>query len=207
MHSGLNPAVRRIEAFASLSRKAAGSQGSALSRTPQSPELLLETRCPPRVSTQTYKKGKTVPSDGLSHERPMAAGYFARCGERLFFLFWLIPVKRPESKGVFRILRDATQGSALRTRGLLKKAGENFISPAGGMVPHFVPGAGPYGIRKYPCGVFSRKAVTDLLGQVINGTHIHFVPGAGRSHFSRRISGCCSSHASSASTMIVLKSS
>ncbi len=33
----------------------------------------------------------------------------------------------------FRVLRDTAQGSALRTRSLLKKAGENFISPAGGM--------------------------------------------------------------------------
>ena len=36
-----------------------------------------------------------------------------------------------EAKRGFRILRDATQGSALRTRSLLKKAGENFISPTG----------------------------------------------------------------------------
>ena len=27
----------------------------------------------------------------------------------------------------------------------------------------------PYGFRKYPGGVFSRKAVADLLGQVMNG--------------------------------------
>ena len=27
----------------------------------------------------------------------------------------------------------------------------------------------PYGFRKYPGGVFSRKAVADLLGQAING--------------------------------------
>ncbi len=38
---------------------------------------------------------------------------------------------RREAKGVFRHLRMATQGSALRTRSLLKKAGENFISPTG----------------------------------------------------------------------------
>ena len=29
--------------------------------------------------------GKTVPKDGLSHERTLCAEYFARCGERLFF--------------------------------------------------------------------------------------------------------------------------
>lgn len=35
-----------------------------------------------------------------------------------------------------------------------------------------VPRKGPYGIRKYPCGVFSRKAVADLLGQAMNGERI-----------------------------------
>mgnify|MGYP000818284398 CR=1 FL=1 len=32
-----------------------------------------------------------------------------------------------------------------------------------------VPRKGPYGIKKYPCGVFSRKAVADLFGQAMNG--------------------------------------
>ena len=32
-----------------------------------------------------------------------------------------------ESIGEFRILRDAAQGSALRTRSLSRKAGESFI--------------------------------------------------------------------------------
>ena len=40
-----------------------------------------------KTTNQTNKKGKTVRKDGLSHERPMAAEYFARCGERLFFCF------------------------------------------------------------------------------------------------------------------------
>ncbi|EOQ35310.1 hypothetical protein HMPREF1526_02771, partial [Butyricicoccus pullicaecorum 1.2] len=31
--------------------------------------------------------GKTVPKDGLFHERTLCAEYFARCGERLFFCF------------------------------------------------------------------------------------------------------------------------
>ena len=39
--------------------------------------------------------------------------------------------------GEFRHLRMAPQGSALRTRGLLKKAGENFNTGA-------VPGSVPY---------------------------------------------------------------
>ena len=33
----------------------------------------------------------------------------------------------------FRVLRDTAQGSALRTRSLSRKAGESFISPAGGI--------------------------------------------------------------------------
>ena len=39
------------KAFASLSRKAAGSQGSALSRTPQSAKFSFESRCSARDST------------------------------------------------------------------------------------------------------------------------------------------------------------
>ena len=37
----------------------------------------------PQLRQQTT--GKTVPKDGLSHERTLCAEYFARCGERLFF--------------------------------------------------------------------------------------------------------------------------
>ena len=55
-----------------------------------------------------------------------APGYCAVCGQRFFFIFWLIFAKA-KIKREFRALRSATQGSALRTRGLLKKAGENFI--------------------------------------------------------------------------------
>ena len=55
----------------------------------------------------------------------------AVCGRRFYFSFWLIFAKA-KIKRDFRTLRSPAQGSALRTRGLLEKAGENFISPAGG---------------------------------------------------------------------------
>ena len=50
--------------------------------------------------------------------------------------YFFILVDSGQKTGIkrgFRHLRMATQGSALRTCSLLKKAGENFISPAGGM--------------------------------------------------------------------------
>ena len=61
------------KAFASLSRKAAGSQGSALSRTPQSAKLSFETRYSVRVSTK------------LSFEAPPTGGktlFESRCSAR-----------------------------------------------------------------------------------------------------------------------------
>ena len=51
----------RIEAFAqAFLERLAGSQGSALSRTPQSPESPLETRCPPRVSIKPNTKSASA---------------------------------------------------------------------------------------------------------------------------------------------------
>ena len=50
------PPAGEIKAFASLSRKAAGSQGSALSRVPQDTESPLETRGSARVSTNSRFK-------------------------------------------------------------------------------------------------------------------------------------------------------
>ena len=68
--------------------------------------------------------GKPIRQVGL-HERPLAAGELRGCG-RAFYSFLVDSGQRPESRGEFRILRDATQGSALRTRGLSRKAGESF---------------------------------------------------------------------------------
>ena len=48
------------------------------------------------------------------------------CGRAFLFILVETRVGHRVSKGVFRRLRTATQGSALRTRSLLKKAGENF---------------------------------------------------------------------------------
>ena len=80
----------------------------------------FETRCPSRVSTKLEQK-----------ERPTKWLVFSESlrilRDALLFWFWLIPVIDRNQKGVFRALRSATQGAALRTRGLLKKAGENFI--------------------------------------------------------------------------------
>ena len=82
-----------MEAFASLSRKAAGSQGRALRRGSQAAESLFETRCPTRVSMKTNKKGKTVPSDGLSRELRV-------CGRAFLFFFSLIFAKAKIKRGV-----------------------------------------------------------------------------------------------------------
>ena len=50
----------------------------------------------------------------------------------LFLLFVLVETRvgHRVSKRGFRILRDAAQGSALRTRSLSRKAGESFIMGA-----------------------------------------------------------------------------
>ena len=85
-----NSTAPNNEVFAGLFQKAAGSQGRALRRSPQRAESPFETRCPPRVSTQTNKKRKTVLSDGLSHERTLCAEYCASLGMRFFIFVQLI---------------------------------------------------------------------------------------------------------------------
>ncbi|OUP53405.1 hypothetical protein B5F17_05200 [Butyricicoccus pullicaecorum] len=42
-------------------------------------------------------------------------------------IFVLVDFRKAKIKRGFRVLRDTTQGSALRTRGLSRKAGESFI--------------------------------------------------------------------------------
>ena len=64
------PARRRNEAFASLSRKAAGSQGRALSRPSQRAKSPFETRCPTRVSIKLSFSARPQTRNSL---RPMAA--------------------------------------------------------------------------------------------------------------------------------------
>jgi len=82
------PPAGEIEAFASLSRKAAGSQGSALSRIPQDAEFPFETRGSARVSTNSRFK-----------RRPQAARLFCAQSalirpdplDRVFFIVFLLP--------------------------------------------------------------------------------------------------------------------
>ena len=50
MRKTQNSTAPLMEAFASLSRKAAGSQGSALSRPSQRAESPFDSRCPARES-------------------------------------------------------------------------------------------------------------------------------------------------------------
>ncbi len=62
---------------------------------------------------------------------------------------------------------------AVQARSLASPGGTWSPSADGETLFDFpVPRKGPYGIRKYPCGVFSRKAVADLLGQAMNGERI-----------------------------------
>ena len=64
------PARRRNKAFASLSRKAAGPQGRALSRPSQRAKSPFETRCPTRVSIKLSFSARPQTRNSL---RPMAA--------------------------------------------------------------------------------------------------------------------------------------
>ena len=106
-------------------------------RAPQSAKLPIETRYPTRVSIKTYKKGKTVPSDGLSRElRDLRVA--------LFILFLVDSGQKTGIKRGFRVLRDTSQGSALRTRKPLKRFDRNFISPAGGMAFSLTHTGKPY---------------------------------------------------------------
>ena len=63
---------------------------------------------------------------------PGARG-IARRARRAFNLFFVDSGFGRNQLGEFRALRSATQGSALRTRSLSRKAGESFISPSGGL--------------------------------------------------------------------------
>ncbi len=68
------PPAGEIEAFASLSRKAAGSQGSALSRIPQDAESPLETRGSARVSTNSRSAGEIEAFASLSRKAAGSQG-------------------------------------------------------------------------------------------------------------------------------------
>jgi len=117
----------RNEAFAqAFLERLAGSQGRALSRTPQSPELLLETRCPARVSTQTYKKGKTVPLDGLSHERTLCAKSISLAAASDYF-FILVDFRKSENqKGVSRSAERDSGQRCPRVRALAERVGHSL---------------------------------------------------------------------------------
>ena len=102
-----NPARRRqagpgLRPGAVQPRRLAG-----LRRVRNSP---LETRGPPRVSTQTNKTRQTVLSDGLSHERTLCAEYCASLGMRFFILVQLIFA---EAKIKKRVSRSAERDSGL----------------------------------------------------------------------------------------------
>ena len=60
----------------------------------------------------------------------LCARSIARPAGRAFLLF-LVDFRKAKIKKEFRALRSASQGSALRTRSLSRKAGESFISACG----------------------------------------------------------------------------
>ena len=74
------------------------------------------------------QSGRLVCMSGLWPQGSCAAA------AALFYSFLVDSGQRPESRGEFRIQRDATQGSALRARKPLKRFDPNFISPAGGFL-------------------------------------------------------------------------
>ena len=85
--------------------------------------------------------GKTVPKDGLFHERPLAAKDCASCGMRFYFLFGLKPGSDtgfqrgvPDSAESGQPARLDRAGSQTRTR----------LSPAGGIGASKSLGGIPY---------------------------------------------------------------
>ncbi|WP_412106784.1 hypothetical protein [Butyricicoccus pullicaecorum] len=87
-------------------------------RPSQRAKFPFDSRCPPRESIQTYKKGKTNPSVGLSHERTLCAKSISLAAASDYFLFWLIFAKAKIKKGISR--------SAERDSGLCPENPQTF---------------------------------------------------------------------------------
>ena len=101
-------------------------------RIPLSPPL-LRTLSPVRPHSGRGTKEKTVPEDGLFMSALCARSIARPAGRASIFVLVDFPSRGiGKIKRGFRTLRSPTQGSALRTRGLSRKAGESFSSPAGG---------------------------------------------------------------------------
>ncbi|WP_370811834.1 hypothetical protein [Butyricicoccus pullicaecorum] len=84
-----------IEVWIKPFQRFAGSQGRALSRPSQRAESPFDSRYPTRESIQTNKKGKTVPSDGLSKKlRDLRVA--------LFFFILVDSGQKTGIKGAFR---------------------------------------------------------------------------------------------------------
>ena len=88
---------------------------------------------PARPHSGQGTKEKTVPKDGLFMSALCARSIARPVGRASIFVLVDFPSRGiGKIKRGFRTLRSPTQGSALRTRGLSRKAGESFSSPAGG---------------------------------------------------------------------------
>ncbi|MFQ6831458.1 hypothetical protein [Butyricicoccus pullicaecorum] len=72
------PARRRIKAFAGLFQKAAGSQGSALSRHPQMAKPPLDSGQRPE-STKMKKKSASRRTRNLWKDRPVGRSFLFVC--------------------------------------------------------------------------------------------------------------------------------
>ena len=82
-------------------------------------------------------KEKTVPKGGLFLSGHWPRSIARPAGRASIFVLVDFPSRGiGKIKRGFRTLRSPTQGSALRTRGLSRKAGESFSSPAGGFPSH-----------------------------------------------------------------------
>ena len=133
-----------MEAFASLSRKAAGSQGRALSRVPQDTESPLDFRL---AKINKNKKKKRIPQDAQSLERPSERTVFPFC------LFWLKPGPNTGfQKGEFRACGlDQVPPGRASLRGWIApglRPGPVFACGRDGCVPECHTRAGVYRPRK-----------------------------------------------------------